>query len=231
MIEGFLDGLDSSIEDLQKKFYGLCTGRVIALDDPWMLGRVQVQLPFIDSLDLQPWARVATPMASKFSGHYFIPQIRDEVLVGFEQGDTQVPYIIGSLWSAESMPPMQSPLAQIRAIRTMAGNQIVFTEAPPSIMIQTAPTPPSALPAPPSPTGPHQTIAMTPAGVQVTTPKLVQIMVGTTVITVSPSSVSVVVGSSTIAVTPASITMHASAISLVAEGTVDIKGATIRLNS
>ncbi len=172
MIEGFLDGLDSSIEDLQKKFYGLCTGRVIALDDPWMLGRVQVQLPFIDSLDLQPWARIATPMASKFSGHYFIPQIRDEVLVGFEQGDTQVPYILGSLWSAESMPPMQSPLAQIRAIRTMAGNQIVFTEAPPSIMIQTAPTPPTALPAPPSPTGPHQTIAMTPAGVQVTTPKL-----------------------------------------------------------
>ena len=53
MIEGFLDGLDSSIEDLQKKFYGLCTGRVIALDDPWMLGRVQVQLPFIDSLDLR----------------------------------------------------------------------------------------------------------------------------------------------------------------------------------
>jgi len=231
MIEGFLDGLDTSIEDLQKKFYGLCTGRVIALDDPWMLGRVQVQLPFIDSLDLQPWARVATPMAGKFSGHYFIPGLRDEVLVGFEQGDTQVPYIIGSLWSAESMPPMQSPLPQIRAIRTLAGNQIVITETPPSIMLQTAPTPPSALPAPPSPTGPHQTIAMTSAGVQIMTPTQVQITVGSIVVTVSPAGVVAVVGNSSLSVTNAAISLHAPAISLVAEGTVDIKGATIRLNS
>lgn len=46
MIETVLDRIDSSIERLNKKHYGVVTGRVINILDPLMLGRVQVQLPF-----------------------------------------------------------------------------------------------------------------------------------------------------------------------------------------
>jgi len=230
-MEGFLGGLDESIEELQKKYYGVCTGKVLSQDDPLTLGRIQVQLPFIDSLDMQPWARVATPMAGMLSGHYFVPSVGDEVLVAFEQGDTQVPYVIGSLWNAFSPPPLQSPMADIRAIRTLTGNQIVITEKPSSITLQTAPTPSSALPAPPSPTGPHQTVMMSSAGVRIMTPTMVQISVGTTIVTVSPETVSVVVGGTTLTLSKSVASIHAPAISIVADGTVDIKGATIRLNS
>lgn len=152
MIESTVGQMEQSITEIKSKFYGVTTGRVINPIDPMLLGRVQVQLPFIDSLDLSPWARVATPMAGIAHGTYFIPNLGDEVLVAFEHGDVNAPYIIGSLWSAFAPPPLPSPLPQIRMIRTLVGNTIMFTEAPPSITLFL-------------PSG--QTIVMSPAGVQI----------------------------------------------------------------
>jgi phage baseplate assembly protein gpV len=231
MIEEMLSSVDQSIDELKKKFYGVTTGRVINPLDPLMLGRVQVQLPFIDALDLSPWARVVTPMAGQLAGNYFIPNVGDEVLVAFEHGDVNAPYVIGCLWTAIAPPPMPSPLPQVRAIRTLTGNQIVFTEAPPSVTIQTAPTPPVVMPSPPAPTGPYQTISMNPAGVQVATPIMMSIMVGaTTSVIVTPGAVNVQVGSATLAITPGAIAMHAPTISLVADGKVTIAGALVTIN-
>jgi phage baseplate assembly protein gpV len=230
MIEDLLSAVDDSIDAITKKFYGVTTGRVINPIDPLIMGRVQVQLPFIDALDLSPWARVATPMVGQMAGNYFIPNLGDEVLVAFEHGDVNAPYILGCLWTAMAPPPLPSPLPQIRCIRTLTGNQIVFTELPPSVTIQTAPTPPAVLPSPPSPTGPYQTISMNPAGVQIATPTMVSLLVGTTSVVVTPAAVNVQVGSSTLAVTPAGVTMHAPTITLLADGAVTIRGATVLIN-
>ena len=95
--------------DGMKKYYGVTVGRVINPLDPLSLSRLQVQLPFIDSLDLAPWARVCTPMAGMLSGEYYIPNVGDEVLVAFEHGDVNAPYILGSLWNAIERPPLLSP--------------------------------------------------------------------------------------------------------------------------
>jgi hypothetical protein len=230
MIEDLLSAVDESIDDIKKMFYGVTTGRVINPLDPLMLGRVQVQLPFIDALDLSPWARVVTPMVGQMAGNYFIPNLGDEVLVAFEHGDVNAPYVIGCLWTAIAPPPMPSPLAQIRAIRTLTGKQIVFTEVPPSITIQTAPTPPVAMPAPPSPVGPYQTITMNPSGVEIATPTMVSLMVGTTSVVVTPAAVNIQVGPTTLNVSPAGITMHGPAITLAADGPVTIRGATVLIN-
>src|SRR5262245_22573693 len=119
-MEETLENMSESIEDLQHKFYGVVVGRVINPLDPMALGRVQVQLPFIDSTDLSPWARVAVPMAGPAHGTYFIPNLGDEVLLAFEHGDLRAPYIIGCLWNAMAPPPLPSPVAQIRMIRTLA---------------------------------------------------------------------------------------------------------------
>lgn len=151
-MEETIERMAESIDDLGRKFYGVATGKVINVIDPMLLGRVQVQLPFISSLDLSPWARVAVPMAGIAHGTYFIPSLGDEVLVAFEQGDLKVPYVIGSLWNALAPPPLPSPIAQMRTIRTPLGNQILFSDVPPSITILT-------------PSG--QTILMTTAGIQI----------------------------------------------------------------
>jgi hypothetical protein len=135
------------------KINGVVVGRVINVLDPLMLGRVQVQLPQIDAVDLSPWARVAMPAASMAAGMYWLPNPFDEVLVAFEQGDITAPYVIGCLWSAIMPPPLPSPIPQIRMIRTPLGNQIIFTEVPPTVTITTASM--------------AQSIVMTPAGIQI----------------------------------------------------------------
>ena len=96
-------------EEEPKRFYGVTIGKVINLIDLMLLGRVQLQLPFIDDLDLSPWARIAVPMAGALSGVAFLPQIGDEVLVAFEHGDVNVPYVIGSLWNGMAPPPPNLP--------------------------------------------------------------------------------------------------------------------------
>ncbi len=222
MIEETIGNLETSVEQAKKKYYGVAVGTVINPLDPFFLGRVQVQLPMIDSLDLSPWCRIASPMAGPLHGFYFVPNLNDQVLVAFEQGDINSPYIIGSLWNATNMPPLQSPVPQIRAIRTLAGNQIVFTEVPPSVTIQTGPTPPSVLPSPPTPTGPYQTIMMSTAGIQIMSPTPIQIM--------SPAGIQIIAGTNIINLTPDGITITgAPNLNLVAAGTLNITGTAVNI--
>lgn len=206
MIEEALTDVEDSIGTMQSKFYGVAIGKVINVADPMALGRVQVQLPFLDSLDLSPWARVAVPMAGIMNGTYFIPDIGDEVLVAFEHGDTNAPYVIGCLWNATAPPPQPSPLPQIREIRTLAGNQIVFTEAPPSVTIQSGPTAPIPAPAVPTPAGPA-TIILSPTGIQI------------------------IYGLSSINMTPDGITITGTPnLNLVATGSINVNAPNVNIN-
>jgi phage baseplate assembly protein gpV len=214
-MEDTLSDLMDSLASQRDKFFGVVVGRVINPLDPMALGRVQVQLPFIDSLDLSPWARVASPMAGPAHGMYFIPNPGDEVLVAFEHGDKNVPYIIGSLWSAMSPPPLPSPVPQIRMIRTLVGNTIMFTEAPPTITIMT----PSA-----------QTILLSPAGIQ--------ILDGAHVINMTPDGVTVtgtpnlnLVASAAINITAPNVTINgAAATNVLSGGLCNITAPLVKIN-
>ena len=214
-------------------FYGVTVGWVAQPVDQLTLGRVQVRLPAIDSTDLLRLARVAVPMAGAGHGHYFIPSVGDEVLVAFEHGELDAPVIIGSLWNMMAPPPLPSQLAEIRAIRTLAGNQIVLSEAPPSIAIQTAPTPVGAVPAPASSAGPHQTVMLGPDGIALDTPIAVTLRVGASVstVTVTPASIELRVGSSAITISPSGIEITGGSVDIRAVGDVAIDGAFVRLNS
>ena len=60
--------------------------RVVSLDDPESLNRVQVRLisySEIDGQDLPLWARVVAPFAGDDRGAFFMPDVDDEVLVVF----------------------------------------------------------------------------------------------------------------------------------------------------
>jgi uncharacterized protein involved in type VI secretion and phage assembly len=83
---------------------------VVVIDnvDPENLGRVKVRLPQVGAPGQQgseTWARMATLMAGKNRGTWFIPDVNDEVLVAFEAGDVRRPYVIGCLWSGTNSPP------------------------------------------------------------------------------------------------------------------------------
>jgi Type VI secretion system/phage-baseplate injector OB domain len=225
-------GMEDQDKKVRPKFYGVTVGTVVpGIPDPLFLGRVQVRLPFIDSLDFSPYARVAQMMAGPFHGSYFIPNVGDEVLVAFEHGDVTAPYIIGSLWNLAAPPPLPSPLPQIRALRTFAGAQVVFQEVPPSIYIQT-PTPPEVVPLPPSPTGPHQTVWLSPAGIQITSPTVIMLQVGTSIVKMSADSMTLSVGTNAIALTPAGVILQSGGSSVaLLNGNTSITGQPVRINS
>jgi hypothetical protein len=215
VMEETIADLVSTLADKRDKVYGVVVGKVINLLDPLALGRVQVQLPFIDSLDLSPWARVAVPMSGVAHGSYFIPNVNDEVLVAFEHGDARAPYIVGSLWNAMSPPPLPSPLAQIRMLRTMVGNTLSFMEAPPTITIMT-------------PAG--QTILMSPAGIQITA--------GTQVINMTPDGTTItgtpnlnLVATGALNITAPNITINGSAATNVqSAGVVGVTAPLVKIN-
>ncbi len=87
-----------------KREYGLINAEVVSLDDTEKLGRIQVKYSIFESCR-SDWARLVTPMAGPERGLFLCPEVGDEVLVAFVQGDIRCPYIIGSVWSTVDKPP------------------------------------------------------------------------------------------------------------------------------
>lgn len=83
---------------------GLAVALVTQNQDPEGLGRVRVRFPWFDDAE-SFWARLSTPMAGKDRGLVLIPEVDDEVLVGFERNDIRFPYVLGGLWNGVDQPP------------------------------------------------------------------------------------------------------------------------------
>lgn len=94
------------------------------------LGRVKVKFPWLSDSDQSWWARIASPMAGPQRGFYFLPEVGDEVLVAFEHGDVNYPYILGALWNGTDAPPkknsevLEGSKVKERLIKTRAGHLI-----------------------------------------------------------------------------------------------------------
>jgi len=87
---------------------GTYLAKVVAVNDPENMGRVQIRLVAFDGPASQNgpiWARVAVPFAGDNRGSFFIPDVDDEVLVSFINGDPRHPIVIGGLWSGSAAVP------------------------------------------------------------------------------------------------------------------------------
>ncbi|MFV1950659.1 MAG: phage baseplate assembly protein V [Nitrospinota bacterium] len=110
----------------QSKIYGVVVGIVTNNKDDDGLGRVKVKIPRISGEDESHWARVTAFMAGKERGAFFLPEVDDEVLVVFEHGDINMPYVIGSLWNGVDTPPGTNSDGEnnIRVIKSRSGHII-----------------------------------------------------------------------------------------------------------
>jgi len=87
---------------------GSYLAKVVSVNDPEGLSRVKIRLLSFDGSDEQDaeiWARVAVPFAGNDRGAFFIPDVDDEVLVSFVNGDPRQPIVIGGLWSGSADAP------------------------------------------------------------------------------------------------------------------------------
>jgi uncharacterized protein involved in type VI secretion and phage assembly len=122
--------------------FGAQLAQVVDVQDPDGLGRVRVRLVNFDGVEDQDapiWARVAVPFAGNNRGAFFIPDVGDEVLVNFVNGDPRVPIVVGGLWNGRQSPPESIGRSVDRwTITGKAGTKIAIIEqSAPQIVLQT----------------------------------------------------------------------------------------------
>jgi uncharacterized protein involved in type VI secretion and phage assembly len=84
---------------------GLVVGEVTSVNDPEQAGRVKVRFPGLDENQESAWGRVLSAGGGDKRGTVVLPEVGDEVLVGFEHGDPRQPVILGGLHGARLKIP------------------------------------------------------------------------------------------------------------------------------
>lgn len=141
-------------DTVKNKIAGVAIGLVTNNKDPDNLARVRLKFPWFSDADESEWARVVSLMAGNDRGAVFIPEVDDEVLVAFEQGDIRRPYVIGALWNGVDVVPEEfanDGENNVRFIKSRSGHliklddtdgsekiEILDKEAKNSIVIDTA---------------------------------------------------------------------------------------------
>ena len=117
------------------KVEGVVVGVITNINDPQKLGRVQVKYPWMPKYNRAElssnWARVVSMAAGKNRGILFMPEVDDEVLVAFENGDVNFPYVVGVLWNKKDKPPDGAVVAgkvNQRIIRSRSGHVVILDD-------------------------------------------------------------------------------------------------------
>lgn len=106
-------------------------------DDPDNLGRIKVRLFYHENSGAM-WMRMLTPHAGDQRGIFFLPEVGDEVLVGFEGSNAEHPYVMGCLYNGEDKPPIEADeLNTKKIIKTRSDLFIEFDDEKKKITIQT----------------------------------------------------------------------------------------------
>ncbi|MHA7060134.1 type VI secretion system Vgr family protein [Aquimarina sp. M1] len=105
-------------------------GTVTANDDPEGIGRIKVQLHWQKPLGVYtPWLRVMTPHSGGDKGFHFIPEVGEEVLIGFEGGNAERPFVMGALYNGAANPASwKTDKNNVKAIRTRSGHTIELND-------------------------------------------------------------------------------------------------------
>jgi uncharacterized protein involved in type VI secretion and phage assembly len=114
-----------------KRLVGVVPARVVAHNDPRGMGRIQVQYDWMQGASTA-WARMVTPSAGGGRGFMFMPEKGDEVLVAFEHGDPERPYVVGALWNGVDSAPRQGfwEDADVEAVAAQSGGDSQSMQIP-----------------------------------------------------------------------------------------------------
>jgi len=105
-------------------------------NDPDGLGRVKVQYNWASGSTTSDWMRMIQPHSGSGKGFYFIPEIDEEVLIGFEGGNAQNPYVLGTQYNGSESSGYNSGENDKKVIHTRSGTKIILNDAEGSILIE-----------------------------------------------------------------------------------------------
>ncbi len=110
---------------------GIQSAKVIDNADPLNLGRLLLRFFWDGQAEEDAastaWARVCQMWASNSFGGHSVPEVNDEVLCGFENGNPNRPVVIGRLHNSANLPP-DGDLTNQTILQTRSGHQLIFTE-------------------------------------------------------------------------------------------------------
>ncbi|MFK7112896.1 type VI secretion system Vgr family protein [Flavobacterium oreochromis] len=96
---------------------------VVQNDNPQ--GMIKVQFPWQKKKGLTtPWLRVVTPYAGKGKGMHIIPEIGEEVVVGFENGNAERPFVFGAMFNGKASAGKGGAGNHIKGLQTASGNKL-----------------------------------------------------------------------------------------------------------
>ncbi len=117
---------------------GLVPAIVSDVRDPLKSGRVRVTFPWLSKDFTSGWARTVHAGAGRDRGVFVLPEVGDEVLVGFAGGDLDTPYVLGGLYNGKDAPPEVAVPAiddasgeiGVRAIVSRTGHRLELVDSP-----------------------------------------------------------------------------------------------------
>ena len=128
---------DSSGGGAPGRVPGVVPAIVDDVDDPDQHGRVRLRFPWMDEKYVSDWSRVAHAGAGNERGFLILPEVGDEVLVAFDQGEVRRPFVLGGLYNGEDRaktgpgPLLDSSTHAVnnRLFTSRKGHQLVFIDA------------------------------------------------------------------------------------------------------
>jgi phage baseplate assembly protein gpV len=159
-------------------------------------------------------------MAGLAHGTYFMPQIGQQVLVAFNNGDPGEPYVIGALWNAIERPPilLQTDAVNKRIIRTPLGHTVEFDDVTQTLEITSTTLQKITM----SPASIELKAGLGAASIQITTAGAVSIISSTSIALSAPKIT--ISGAASV-----DVTAGASAV-LNGGASCTVQGAVVRIN-
>ena len=103
--------------------------RVMDNNDPMGMGRVRVQFPWQEEKNqMTPWIRTTTIYAGAGRGDYKIPEIGDEILVGFESGNAEKPFMLGAMYNGAEVSGYATSNNDLKVMQSRIGNRLIMND-------------------------------------------------------------------------------------------------------
>jgi phage protein D len=125
----------TSFRGSRAPIHGVVTAQVTGVSDASGQARVKLTFPWLSATYESDWVRVMQPGAGEQRGTVVLPEVNDEVLVAFEHGDVQRPFVLGGLHNGQDDPPLgegfvdrQTGEVQRRVFVSRKGHSIVFAD-------------------------------------------------------------------------------------------------------
>lgn len=125
-----MSSLVARARSTDQRYYGVYEALISDVNDPANEGRVKLKMPWFDPQMETEWCRCCQFYAGNGYGAFFVPEVGDEVLIAFIQGDMRQPIVVAGLYNGSDKPVThRDDATDQKLMRTKAGHLILFDDS------------------------------------------------------------------------------------------------------